>query len=234
MKRSFNVVFTVFLLLSGCNETVLKGKSSFAAFNPLSCGTKGISYASIHSQILIRNCTVNGCHSGSSINLTTYEEVKANLAQVKEAVLADRMPPRGPLAAIDKELLVTWINQGAPFNEEDANLECSGDPGDVDPPPPVLQATYESLKANVFMQNCLGCHKAGARIGDFSTYEAITSEGISELFDIEHPDRSEFVARLVTDNERAVMPPQRTGLPKLSLDVVEVIETWIANGMPKE
>jgi hypothetical protein len=53
------------------------------------------------------------------------------------------------------------------------------------------------------------------------------------MFNQENPDESEFVKRLVTSDVQKVMPPQRTGLPKLSPDVVAVIKEWIARGLPK-
>lgn len=206
--------------------------------NPSACGDGPLSFASVNEQIFIRNCTVNGCHAGGSLNLTTYEGVKENLAQIKGSVLANRMPPVGPLAVQDKELLLTWINQGAPLREEDANLNCVQGEADTQPEPdvdlePLLQANYESLKTQVFAQNCLGCHGAGSRIGDFASYEAITDSSQSDLFNREDSGQSEFVLRLITEG-RGLMPPPRSGLPRLSPEVVEVIKTWISNGMPRE
>jgi hypothetical protein len=239
--RSLEFRLSIFSLLAlfACNETVIKHSSS-PNINSSTCGAQPISFASVNTQIFIRNCTVNGCHAGGSLNLTTYEGVRANLAQVKDSVLGNRMPPMGPLSVQDKELLVTWINQGAPLRAEDAVIDCLPNESEVNPEPevepqpePLLQPTYESLKIEVFAQNCLGCHGAGSRIGDFASYEAITGSGQSDLFNREDPGRSEFVLRLVAEGN-GLMPPPRSGLAPLSPEVVEVIKTWISNGMPRE
>lgn len=244
--RNQNVVVLTLLFVSACNETIIKNPDDGSRLRPLTCGTRALSYASVNTQIFTQNCTQ--CHAGGSLDLTTYEGVKANLSRAKDAILGNRMPPSGPLSLDDKTLLLNWIAQGAPLREEDANTECleaqdpppppppvEPEPDDpVDPVEPVLQATYDSLREQVFMQNCLGCHGAGSRIGDFSSHEAITSERNARLFNRESPSESIFIQRLVTENAAALMPPPRTGLAPLSPEVVSVVQQWIANGLPKE
>lgn len=234
--RKWSLQLGCLLLLGACNETIIKGGNGDRGVDPAYCGDMPISYASVNAQIFIKNCTVNGCHGGAApIDLSTHESVRGNLPGIKTAVLANRMPPMGPLSATDKMLLLAWINQGAPLRSEDADLACGNEiEGDTDQPEPLLQPTYESLRANVFTQNCLGCHRAGSRIGDFASYEAITSEANRDLFSAPLPENTEFVARLTTQDATKVMPPPRTGLARLSPEVIEVINAWIANGQPKE
>ena len=233
MRMGLREVFQFFLLgffLVSCNETVIKNAGSGNNVNPAGCGDTPISFASVNEQIFLKNCI--SCHASGSpngISLSTYAEVKANILRIKDSVLANRMPKAGPLSGADKILLVSWISQGAPERAEDADMSCAEHP----PEETLLQPTYESLKTKVFSQNCNGCHREGGRLKDFSSYEAITSNANSGMFNQENPDESEFVKRLVTSDVQKVMPPQRTGLPKLSPDVVAVIKEWIARGLPK-
>ncbi len=233
------------LLVTACNETVVKNAGNNPFVDPQRCGTKALSYTSINAQVFAPNCIQ--CHASGGLNLATYEGVTANLNRAKDAILGNRMPPSGPLSLDDKTLLLNWIAQGAPLDEEDANTDCLEAQDPPPPPPPVepepedpvdeepiLQATYESLRANVLQQNCLGCHGAGSRIGDFASYEAITSTSNAGLFNQERPAESKFIQRLLTEDTTKLMPPPRTGLPRLAPEVVSVVQQWIANGLPKE
>ena len=77
----------------------------------------GVNFQIIRSQLLQTNCLK--CHSASGgnkagINLETYDNVLRNLKDVEASVVEGFMPPRGPVSQELKDLLVKWIQLGAP------------------------------------------------------------------------------------------------------------------------
>ena len=80
---------------------------------PVACAPD---FAEVYSQIIEPKCT--GCHSSGGgaggIELDKYELVFANRLQVREAVSERFMPPRRPLEDPQIELLVDWVDAGAP------------------------------------------------------------------------------------------------------------------------
>ena len=70
-------------------------------------------------QPLIANkCATSGCHasSGNFITLETYTQIEQNKARVNSEVIAGSMPQGGALPQSDKDLIQTWINEGAQNN----------------------------------------------------------------------------------------------------------------------
>jgi hypothetical protein len=237
-KLTWGLRVAALFILCACNETILKNTGADRSIDPLSCGDTPISYASVNEHIFIRNCTVNGCHSGNGLNLTTYEGVHNALPAIKGAVLSNKMPPAGPLPFEDKVLLLSWINQGGPRNAEDANMNCSNE-NPPPPPPPGLQPTYVSLREKVLAQNCLLCHNSEHPdpehpIGDFSSYEAMTSPANMHIFDMHEPSNSELIRRVSSTDPAVVMPPPDSLLEPLPAEVIAVMKEWIAKGVPKE
>ncbi len=76
----------------------------------------GISYSREVAPLLEYKCSL--CHgSGSSIlDLSTYENVKANAAKIKASVESGFMPLVGTLNQEQKDLIVNWVDQGAKNN----------------------------------------------------------------------------------------------------------------------
>ncbi len=101
------------------------------------------------------------------------------------------------------------------------------DPTDPVPRPVVLEPNYESLRKEIFVSQCLGCHNSSGIFSsyDFSTYESITS--YQKLFALPADGSdSRFVHSLVTGK----MPREKPPLPP---EQIEVIRQWVALGLPK-
>lgn len=75
----------------------------------------GPNFQVIRSQVLQPKCV--RCHSGAGsggVNLETYDSVLRNLSRVGAVVVEGSMPPRGPIEKSLQDLLLKWIQLGAP------------------------------------------------------------------------------------------------------------------------
>jgi hypothetical protein len=78
-----------------------------------------VSFSAQILPIIEANCNTVGCHSPLDVNepLTNYEEVKKNLLDVQIMVLNGTMPPPPDvITQSERELILLWIEQGAPDN----------------------------------------------------------------------------------------------------------------------
>lgn len=76
-----------------------------------------INFAMVYEQVFAPRCV--SCHGErGGVNLETYDNVFANRQAIVDAVDGGFMPPRsrGPLTPEQKELLMRWIQSGAPFS----------------------------------------------------------------------------------------------------------------------
>lgn len=70
-------------------------------------------YPNVAEKVFKARCT--GCHgTKGGINLESYENIKPHLSIIRAVVDADEMPPKTPLAPEQKQLLLKWIDAGAP------------------------------------------------------------------------------------------------------------------------
>ncbi len=73
-------------------------------------------FGEINDRVLTPACA--GCHTGedasAGIDLTSLENVRANLEGIKLSVESGTMPMFGELLDEDKELLLKWISEGGP------------------------------------------------------------------------------------------------------------------------
>jgi len=126
------------LTLSACSQNPF-GKSDQGIENPTEQGTPapakqpdpanpenpvgeqppvveaGPNFQIIRSQILQPKCLK--CHSGAGaggVSLETYDSVVRNLSAIEAAVTQGFMPPRGPMERDLQDLLIKWIQLGAP------------------------------------------------------------------------------------------------------------------------
>lgn len=78
-----------------------------------------IDYQMVRTQVIVPRCL--GCHSAArgnkgGVNLETYENIFEAKDDIKEAVINGDMPrPKNrPLPGIQKQILLLWIEKGAP------------------------------------------------------------------------------------------------------------------------
>lgn len=185
-----------------------------------------IDYATINTQVISNNCLE--CHSAAAgnkggINLETYQNLKANLIDVQADLADDSMPKdRNPLSAAEKDLVNTWIKNGAP--ETVSNNNPTGPsvspsptpPAVVNPPPQPSGTNYQTVNSQVLQPYCLSCHSAagGNRAG-------INLESYSNVL-------KNITAVKSTINSGS-MPRGTT----LSASQKKLILDWIAAGAPQ-
>lgn len=81
-------------------------------------GATGVSWKDDIEPIVLKSCAKAGCHAEGSgrLRLVTYEDVKANAANVKARTQNGSMPYDGPLPADQVKLIGCWVEDGAPLN----------------------------------------------------------------------------------------------------------------------
>jgi hypothetical protein len=78
----------------------------------------GTSYTSEVGPIIMNNCAVTGCHSGSqSPNFSTFSNVQANAERIKSRTQSGSMPPGGRTLTNEQiQLIACWVDDGAKDN----------------------------------------------------------------------------------------------------------------------
>src|SRR6185312_1161255 len=111
------------------------------------------------------------CHSGQNQpTLMSYNDVHQNLQKVMDEVEQNQMPPAKagftPLSDCEKDLLRTWIKEGAPQLTATKVGHLSSCDHFIPPPPidttPISQLplTYDSVEKRLFIPKCILCHNA--------------------------------------------------------------------------
>jgi len=92
----------------------------------------------------------------------------------------------------------------------------------------------------ILSDNCFACHgpdnanrQAGLRLDTFDLATAELDSG-SRAIVPENIDESELVARIVSDDPDAVMPPPHAKIGRLSDEQVAIVKRWIAEGAKYE
>lgn len=222
------------LLQFGCNYNLSKAPLSFQeGLADIAAGTV-VSYQTINTNILKpRGCI--GCHSNGGgnlggINLETYENVIAQLGDIKDSVESNRMPKTGQkLTAKERSVLFTWIDAGGPREAitNQTPIEPSPAPTPIpDPPvepePEVEFISYETVRVNVLAPRCVSCHSdAGGNLGktNLETYQNVVA----------------LAGRIEIRVANDTMPRAPRGQPKVPLTPEQktMILKWIANGAPE-
>ena len=126
MKKVFLVAITIGCSLAfiiGCS----KGSSSDNSNNnggggdtPIDCTGVPKSFATDVNPIIQTFCNQANCHNVGSGNgpgpLTNYIEVFDARARIRPQIIAGLMPQNNTLTAAQKNIIVCWIDAGAPNN----------------------------------------------------------------------------------------------------------------------
>jgi uncharacterized membrane protein len=221
-------------------------KDSAQNFAPQTDGRTGVTghvlgYDSLRAKIFQPDCI--HCHgSKGNVNLETYANAKAVAEKIEDAVITHQsMPPKGPLAPSDQELIREWCAVGSPEQDVDVpvpaaptsnpkpqpspepSTEPSSEPSAAPSPSasPIAPSnpTFATVNARIFSTQCLKCHdangvkppKAGVAL---NTYADV----ISNLDDIQEE-------ALIEES----MPPSGP----LSADDEALLKAWISAGTPQ-
>lgn len=201
--------------LSSCGFYRPKNQDGGFSFNQ-----SELSFDLVKSRVLAPRCVA--CHNSASakggVILDNYDDVKANLGRIETAALVNQtMPPTGPLSDSSKELLRAWIDAGAPREGSGATQ-------------PTLEATFTSIRKNVFEAKCVVCHTAGGTAEKVPLVDYTTLlNSPRELVLPGNPTESALVLSIeATDDNQ--MPPKDSGLGRLSDLEISTIKSWIQDG----
>lgn len=134
------------------------------------------------------------------------------LSPLYEVIAKGEMPPSGPLAQAQAQIIYDWIFEG-----------MLTDQAGVTPPKGVsgvLEAKFQSIFMNIIQPKCVGCHNAAASAGglDLSTYTKVLS-----IVVVNKPIESAFYDSV----NKGRMPKGRA---MLSASELTAIRDWITNG----
>ncbi|MEQ1664002.1 MAG: hypothetical protein ABL927_01345 [Bdellovibrionales bacterium] len=181
-------------------------------------------FVSVKQFVFSARCT--SCHQ----QYNNYRGVIRELSAIRSAVVSNRMPKTGgPLSDEQRNVLLTWIDGGAPEHIGGPNM----------PNEPVqLAPNWSSLSENVFVPKCLVCHnpQGQAKFLDLSSRQIIFDNrnrifaNGKKLIDIDVPDKS-YLLEIVNDNEEP-MPPIESNITRLTEVEISTINDWIGLGLP--
>lgn len=197
-----------------------------------------VDFNTVNIKVFQAKCTT--CHDDTmSVDLQSYSKIQNHLAEVKWMVMNDKMPPKKPLDKDLKDLVLKWIDQGAP---ETVSLpsHCEIEEPAIPVPLKPLVPTYNSIREHFLEKKCIACHfgekTSFAKKGDddedkkpdFSSYKVMVAQ--TWLFDFKKPHKSEIVD-VIVDGE---MPPASAdSSKKLTQAELNTLIEWIRLGLPE-
>ena len=174
----------------------------------------------------------------SGVDLSVYPGVVSWITEIdKDVLVFGVMPPERQPAVPEevKDFLRQWIEAGVPETPEISlasmsvlSLNPFWDPF----PPPALEATFASIKTNIFQPLCMDCHSTGGRAGDLPLNTLAALRGIEpSIINLDDPASSSLVRRLRGQGGR-IMPPPSSGRTPLTSAQINVVIQWIEAGLP--
>lgn len=173
--------------------------------------------------LIVSNCSMDGCHSAQTqaddIVLTNYQNIRAEVepydpwdSELYECLFDtdDLMPPppRAPLSTANKDLIRTWILQGA------KNLSC-------DAACDTSNISFAQDILPLIQNKCTGCHSTNNPLGGV-VLENHTDVRASAV-------NGGLMGTILHTTGYNLMPPSGGALPSCE---VNMIQKWINSGMP--
>lgn len=166
-------------------------------------------FATVQRDVLKPRCFQ--CHSGDAkkgagIILSSYSTVLSRIGAVQTSIEIRTMPPDGGLKTYERNLMLRWIEAGAPdtVSPPPKSANCP----DLFPTP----ATYATVRKAVFQRKCESCHgkKGGVNL---ETYENVMANLSMVRSEIESDSMPKEVP-LSEKEKRYVLNWIRAGAPK--------------------
>jgi uncharacterized membrane protein len=242
--RPLILILLAALMTAGCNSY----KSKLQPQEDSNVIPAAIDYAFVKAKVFQPKCV--RCHSSAGgnkgdVNMETYENVIANLADIENDTLVEKsMPPRragGPLGEYEQNILKLWIDAGAPKEAASdpvptpaptPNSETSPAPTPEPTPvqnPVIVEPTWDSIYTHILEPKCVKCHQEGEKAEEYPlTDRAYVVDEANLLVKAGQPDESDLYTAIIRQDKK-VMPPLKTGMT-LSEQEKEAIRIWILNG----
>jgi hypothetical protein len=123
MKLLLSSAILSFLLIGvgACSKSSSSTSGGGGGGGSTSCGTVPPSFsANVLPLIQTRCATSPGCHAAGSTNsggpLTNYSQVFSRRSNVKSSVQNGSMPQGSTLTTAEKNIIICWVDNGAPNN----------------------------------------------------------------------------------------------------------------------
>jgi uncharacterized membrane protein len=208
----------------GCNYKVSKSdsgdgggqisKENLPTFNALA------------AQVLGPKCFI--CHDGAHpplVDLSNYDKFMAHVNNIRGDVSSGSMPksPGQPLTATEKNLVLSWIDGGAPKDGGQKPIETPTPlPTPAQPPAHSGTVDFKMVYDKVLKNKCSGCHDgtdADPKVFDISDY--------TEIF-----KRVDAVKERIARHGDGQMPP--ADKDQLTVDEKALLNTWLNDGAPQK
>lgn len=117
---SMNKFLPVLLIISGSLLFITCSKGNSGPNNSRDCSTVPKSFSSDVNPIIQTFCNQPNCHNPGSVNgpgpLTNYSQVFNARTNIRGQVEAGLMPQNTTLTTAQKNIIICWIDSGAPNN----------------------------------------------------------------------------------------------------------------------
>jgi hypothetical protein len=189
------------------------------------------------------------CHAGKSkIFLTSLGEIQNQKTDIQKDILEEKMPPikngYSLLIGCEKDLLLKWLELGAPANSDVPVSSISSCQTVVTPPtteptplPPLTDSplNYQIAFDRILRPKCVKCHNPE----DESDASVILFFPYNEIIKGERrwmtPGRTSKVIISVTRKDEDIMPPPPPeGGEPLTNDEIDYLIRWIDAGKPEK
>lgn len=110
MNRIFLLIFVITAILLSCKKSETKSSSTTAGYTPTCNSTK--SFSADVLPLINASCNTSGCHS----NYSNYTQINAGKSGIRSRIVNGSMPKNATFTNAQKDVIVCWIDAGAPNN----------------------------------------------------------------------------------------------------------------------
>ena len=222
---------------AGCNYNELKNPSLAAGAGSNAPGRSGngtadpqspsVDFQTVKAAVFEQNCVK--CHgptlAKAGVRVDDYALALANVAAIRAQITAGTMPPPAPRGSVltpeQVNLVVAWIDSGAPETSDAVNPTLpptppAGPPSTPIPGPSAETPDFAFVSQTVFEPHCVKCHSNETAKGGVNL--TVYTNAVRHA--------SKIKEAIETDDM-----PRRA--PPLTPDLKAIVYAWIANGTPE-
>jgi hypothetical protein len=115
MKKLIGIAVCAIFLIIACTKS-----SSEKADPPVDCGTITTTFSANVLPLMTSSCAKTDCHATGSTNgpgaLTNYTQIFNSRDRIRANVASGNMPQDATFSAMQKAIIMCWIDAGAPNN----------------------------------------------------------------------------------------------------------------------
>ncbi len=225
-KKILGIILLCFFGLISCKHEPPEVKPEPQSQEPIisqGCSPDTVYFLRDIQPLLEASCATSGCHNAASaaegVILTDYKNIistggviagNPSASELYQQIITNKMPPNNPLTQQQKNLIQTWISQGAKYN------------GCIDTVCDTTAVSYSRDIVPILTDKCTGCHGTNSINGNppvkLDTYTNVLTE----------VNNGRFLGSITGAPNYVKMPPSGS----LSQCELDKIKKWINNGAP--